>query len=133
MKEITLEIQVRFADLDAYGHVNNAMYLSYLELARVELIRDLFIQDMQKNIQYLLIHVDLEYIQPIKLSDKVYVQCWWKEVGKVKFKAAYSVHDGNEKIFAKGATTHALYDGNTKRPVRLPKEWLAFVKIAPTS
>jgi len=33
---------VRFADTDAMGHVNNAVYLSYLEAARVEYIRRVF-------------------------------------------------------------------------------------------
>ncbi|MDR2884651.1 MAG: acyl-CoA thioesterase [Deferribacteraceae bacterium] len=124
--EITSEIQVRFADLDAYGHVNNAVYLSYLEIARVELIHDLFLKDMERNIQYLLIKVNLDYHQPIVLSDKVFVHCWWAETGKVKFKAAYRLHDGKGKTFATGYTEHALFDGNKKRIMRMPEEWKAF-------
>ena len=126
--EKTVEIQVRFKDLDAYGHVNNAVYLSYLEISRVELIRDIFLRDMANNIRYLLISVKLDYIQPINLGDKVFVCCTFGDVGKVRFKVTYKVHNGEGKLFAKGYSEHALFNGNTNRPMRLPEEWKAEIK-----
>lgn len=36
-----VEIQVRFADLDVMGHVNNSVYLSYFEMARVHYFGEL--------------------------------------------------------------------------------------------
>ncbi|MDR2105233.1 MAG: acyl-CoA thioesterase [Deferribacteraceae bacterium] len=126
--QITIEIQVRFSDLDCYGHVNNAVYLSYLETARVHIIRDLFLEDMKRNIQYLLVRADLKYILPITLADRVFVHCWFSEIGKVRFKASYSLHNGEGKIFAEGYTEHALFNANTKRPIRIPKEWQKFVE-----
>lgn len=125
MKHST-EIQVRFSDLDAYGHVNNAMYLSYLEICRVEMIHDLFMRDMKRNIQYLLIEVQLKYLQPVLLSDRLIVDAWWSDVGKVKFTVSYRLHDGDGKIYATGYSVHALFDGNTGRPMRLPEEWKEF-------
>jgi len=121
--EKTVEIQVRFRDLDAYGHVNNAVYMSYLEVSRVELIHDLFMRDMANNIQYLLISVKLDYLQPILLNDKVFVHCKFDEPGKVRFKVKYNLHNGEGKVFAKGYSEHALFNGNTNRPMRLPVEW----------
>ena len=121
--EKTVEIQVRFRDLDAYGHVNNAVYMSYLETARVDMIHDLFMRDMSKNIQYLLVSVKLDYLQPILLSDRVFVHCKFDDIGKVRFKVRYNVHNGEGKIFAEGYSEHALFNGNTKRPMRLPEEW----------
>ena len=35
-----LEIQVRYADIDSYGHVNNAVYLSYFELGRINFLKN---------------------------------------------------------------------------------------------
>jgi len=127
--EKTVEIQVRFRDLDAYGHVNNAVYMSYLEVSRVELIHDLFMRDMAKNIRYLLISVKLDYLQPILLNDRVLVHCIFDEVGRVRFKVKYKVHNGEGKIFAEGCSEHALFNGNTNRPMRLPEEWKAAVAV----
>ena len=121
--EKTVEIQVRFRDLDAYGHVNNAVYMSYLETARVDMIHDLFMEDMAKNIQYLLVSVKLDYMQPILLNDRVFVHCKFDEIGKVRFKVRYKVHNGEGKVFVEGYSEHALFNGNTKRPMRLPAEW----------
>jgi acyl-CoA thioester hydrolase len=127
----TAEIQVRFSDLDCYGHVNNAVYLSYLEIARVQLIRDMFLEDMKKNIQYLLVRVDLRYILPITLEGGVFVLCWFSEIGKVRFKVSYSIHNGSGKIFSEGYTEHALYNANIGRPMRIPKEWRGFLTDIP--
>ena len=126
--EKTVEIQVRFRDLDAYGHVNNAVYMSYLETSRVELVRDIFIRDMANNIRYLLISVKLDYLHPIYLEDRVLVHCKFDEIGKVRFKVTYKVHNGEGTLFAKGYSEHALFNGNTNRPMRLPDEWKEAIK-----
>ena len=126
MRKQSVEIQVRFSDLDAYGHVNNAMYLSYLEIARVKLVNELFIKDMARNIQYLLITAHVKYIQPVLLEDVLIVDCWFSEVGKVKFRAEYELHNGTGKVYATGYTEHALFDGNTKRPIRITDELREF-------
>ncbi len=125
--EKTTEIQIRFSDLDCYGHVNNAVYLSYLEAARVDLIQELFTRDMARGIQYLLIRADLKYIHPIVLTDRVLVRCWFEDVGKVRFKAAYEVHNGEGLVFATGYTEHALFDAEKQRPIRLAEDWKAYV------
>jgi acyl-CoA thioester hydrolase len=126
--QTTAEIQVRFSDLDCYGHVNNAVYLSYLEIARVQLVHDRFIEDMKKDIQYLLVRADLKYTLPITLEDRVFVHCWFSEVGKVRFKASYRLHNGEGKVFASGYTEHALFNAATSRPMRIPKEWQNIVE-----
>jgi acyl-CoA thioester hydrolase len=127
MRNISQEIQVRFRDLDAYGHVNHAVYLSYLEVARTNLVREVFVRDMKRNIQYLLIEAHVKYIQPVLLNDKLIIDCTFTEAGKVKFKAEYKLHDGSGKIYATGYTEHALYDGNTRRPMRLTDELREFI------
>ena len=124
----TEKIQVRFSDLDNYGHVNNAVYLSYLEVARTVMLHEPFVEDMKRGIQYLLIRVDLSYKKPILLEDDVFVECWVSEVGKVRIKISYTVHNIRGEIFAEGYSEHALFDTKSARPIRMPAEWKAFVE-----
>jgi acyl-CoA thioester hydrolase len=124
----TEKIQVRFSDLDNYGHVNNAVYLSYLEVARTVMLREPFMEDMKRGVQYLLIRIELDYRHPVVLGDEVYVTCRVSDVGKVRLRISYEVHNGAGLIFAEGHSVHALYDGNARRPLRLPAEWQSFVE-----
>ena len=52
-RAFTIEIDMRWADLDAYGHVNNAVIFSYLETARVKLLLEPGIDLMQGALQTL--------------------------------------------------------------------------------
>lgn len=67
-------IQVRWADLDALGHVNNATYLTYLEQARVSYFNDLGLWDGSiHQLGLIMAKVTLEYRLPVFGTDDVYV------------------------------------------------------------
>ena len=68
-----VDIQVRFADTDALGHVNNAVYLSWMELGRMA-FTDATLPDIDwKKTGFILAHVSIDYLEPVFLGDKVKV------------------------------------------------------------
>lgn len=71
-------INVRFSDLDAMGHVNNAAYLTYLEEARIEYFNKLFAIP-RNNLAFgaVIARIEIDYINQIKLGDEVevYTRC----------------------------------------------------------
>ena len=73
----TTEIRVRFGELDAYGHVNHAVYLSYFEAARVEALTTVgFGLDRLQREGFLLVVVDLRmrFRRPAVLGDVLTVE-----------------------------------------------------------
>ena len=62
-------IEVRFADLDAYGHVNNTIFFTYLETARVKLFKQRFGPFLESEILFIVIRSECDYIAPIELDD----------------------------------------------------------------
>ncbi len=71
------ELKVRFIECDMYGHVNNATYLSYLEYARVELLRKLNIpinKLSELGFYLLIIKICIEYKKPAVLDDKLTIR-----------------------------------------------------------
>ena len=74
MKKFTQKLKVRSYELDAQGHVNYAVYLSYLEYARVATMEDLGIpfQDYLREGKYVVIaEVRMKYLAPATLGDEL--------------------------------------------------------------
>jgi acyl-CoA thioester hydrolase len=66
------KIKIRFSDLDAMQHVNNATYLSYLEEARIDYFDNLFKRDKGSlDFQAVVGRIEINYIYPIELGDEV--------------------------------------------------------------
>jgi len=61
-------IDVRYRDIDAMGHVNNAVYASYLEQARINYFQDLLGVDLSA-VGAVLATITIEYERPVELSD----------------------------------------------------------------
>lgn len=116
-----IEIQIRFNDLDGYGHVNNSVYLSYCEIARTNCYADIFNDSIEKKIWFILTSAEIKYKKFLKLEDKAFVRVWLSSAKGVLFTFEYLIHDGNGTIYATAKTTHAVYDAVKNKPIRVPK------------
>jgi acyl-CoA thioester hydrolase len=67
-------IQIRFNDIDVLGHVNNAVYQNYFDMARLRYFEKVFDQKMNWNDQALVLaKITIEYFNPIFLEEKIVV------------------------------------------------------------
>ena len=113
--------QVRWGDLDAFMHVNNAAYLTYIQEARV----DFTVYSRQRaNLQPVLIemvvaHADIDYINPIyDAGIEIDIAVWVSKIGTSSFVLQYELSkDG--AIYAKAKTVQVTVsmDTKTSRPV----------------
>ena len=118
------EIRVRFRDLDALNHVNNAVFNTYFEEARVQFIEEIpeFKSSVQSGFSFVLVHLELDYIKPILLKDTILIGSAVEEFGNSSiqgFQAIYSKDDHELKAVAK--TTGVWFDLKKNRPARLPE------------
>jgi acyl-CoA thioester hydrolase len=105
------KIQVRFTDLDVLGHVNNNVYLSYFEMARVHYFRELLGEDWDwKRHTVVLVRNEVEYIKPVLLEHKPEVVMFAEEIGNKSFSLGYELLV-NGTVFAKGRSVLVAYDG----------------------
>lgn len=116
------EIELRFSDLDAYGHVNNAVFFTYLETARTKLFLDKFIDFLNGGLLFLVVKAECEYRKPIQLSDRVVVSMNVSRLGSSSFDLEYSVHNGNGSTFATAKTVMVCYDGKIGKTVAIPED-----------
>ncbi len=96
-------IQVRWRDLDAFAHVNNATFATYLEIARTAVWEERFGGREAMDISFFVKRVEIEFKRPLALYDTVQV---WLRVGEIRgasFTFEYVV-EANGEIAAEAAT-----------------------------
>lgn len=77
------EIQVRYADLDTLGHVNNVAYLQYAEVSRIHMNID---YGLDKTLTITpIVHISIDYIAEIKFGLKVVAQTLIVHIGRTSF------------------------------------------------
>jgi acyl-CoA thioester hydrolase len=116
-------IQVRFRDLDPLNHVNNSVFNTYLEEARIDLIRHVpeFCRSMSEGKSFILAHLELDYVSPILAGETVLVGSSMKELGNSSIKGIQAIYtNSTKKLNAICETTGVWFDMNKNRPSRLP-------------
>ncbi len=121
------KIQMRWNDLDAIGHVNNATYLTYLEIARGQYIMAACPDWNWKKDMFLIGNVNLNFIREIKLTDlNVSVCVRTSEIGNKSFVLEYHIVSGtpgNRTIHASGTTTQVMFDLAERKSIVIP-DWV---------
>ena len=122
-------LRVRHYECDAYGHVNNANYVRYMqetafdasaaagygivryaEMGRVWLVRD----------------TDIEYLQPLQYGDNVTITTWVADMRKVRSQRAYEFrNDATDALVARAHTDWVFLDTKNLRPAPIPEELMA--------
>ncbi|MDD2644889.1 MAG: thioesterase family protein [Bacteroides sp.] len=89
----TLDIQLRFSDIDKFGHVNNAAYFTYYDLGKTEYFSEAYPQVNWEKEGIVVAHINVDFIQPIFASDSIAVQTAVTEIGEKSFQLYQQVID----------------------------------------
>ena len=122
--EYVAEIPIRYRDLDTWGHVNNVVYGTYLEEARSE-YRDAVLDDPMEDRDFVIAHLELDYLDSLELDDDCLVAIRVKNLGESSLTFEYEVRNG-DGVAATGESTqvHVTPDGS---PIPLPDRWRAAI------
>ncbi|MGL6236300.1 MAG: acyl-CoA thioesterase [Segniliparus sp.] len=116
---LAVPVQVRFGDMDAYGHVNNVSVLRLLEEARSRLLVD----GLQwTDSRVLVARQEIEYRAVLHYSTAdPQIHIWTSRVGGASFELSYAVEDPSGQTTAVAATTIVVIDEHS-RPTPIPDE-----------
>ncbi|WP_323676762.1 thioesterase family protein [Halorubellus sp. PRR65] len=116
-----VDVPVRYQDVDALGHVNNAIYATYLEEARVQYLPDVL--GDTGAIEAVLANLEIDYRRPVTLEDGfVTVEIEVVDVGTKSMTFEYDVYASGE-LAADASTVQVAYDGETTESVEIPEAW----------
>jgi acyl-CoA thioester hydrolase len=112
-------IQVRWRDLDAFAHVNNSVFATYLEIARTAFWRERFGGREAMDIPFFVKNLSINFKRPVALYDEVTVWLRVADVRGASFTFEYAV-EANGELAAEASTQLASVDNISGRVVRMP-------------
>lgn len=127
------KLLVRYADLDPYGHVNNAVHLSFFESARTAywrlLAKNLGVEldagDLP-GVRYVIAEATVRYKAPVFLEDSVFCGASIRTVSNRSYVMDFELRRGDSfeegRVAAEGTAAHVFFD-TTKGEVRPRPEW----------
>jgi acyl-CoA thioester hydrolase len=117
------ELEARSYECDSYGHVNNAVYLNYLEFARIDLMRQAGIayeQMRARGYGLVISRIRIDYKSPVKSGERLRLRTTPLEKGRVRCVFSQRIYRGEELVADAEVTWASI--GPDGRPVRLPPE-----------
>jgi len=128
-------IEVRFVDTDAFGHVNNAVYLSYFEAARAGYYAAVTgipfgTGESAGERTFVIAEAHVVYRSPAFFGERLFVACRFDWTGFSSFGIAYRIRAeesalGPARVVADGETVQVFFDLARGRPMKVPADLLA--------
>jgi len=119
-----LPVQIRFSDVDQYGHMNNSSYFSLYDLAKTSYIREVFGERDWKELGIVVANINADFLAPVFFSDELEIETTVIHLGHKSFtllQRAYNKASGVLKCQCR--TVMVGYDILTKEPVDLPDDF----------
>lgn len=119
-------LRVRFYECDAYGHVNNANYVRYMQEAAFDASAAVgYPYERYNEIRrlWLIRETDVEYLSPLRYGDRVTVRTWVHDFRRSRSRRMYELRRaGSDEMVARGCTDWVFIDSESGRPTRIPAE-----------
>jgi len=117
----TIEVPVRFRDLDGMGHVNNAVYFTYMEQARSEWYRSLMGITSVGEFDFILARAECDFKAPIGFGETVVIRATLTKIGDSSFRFTYELRSKDTNtLFATGESVQVCYDYKAGKPIPIP-------------
>jgi acyl-CoA thioester hydrolase len=127
-------LEVRFRDCDPLGHVNNAVYLTYLEQARFNHWRALWgfgSPQLPPGMPgVILAHVECDYRRPATYGNTLEIRMRVAALGRTSFHYDYEIVDDQGRTVLTAKTVQVMYDYAAEKPVPIPDDIRALLSSA---
>jgi YbgC/YbaW family acyl-CoA thioester hydrolase len=132
-KEMRVRITVRSYEIDLLGHVNNSVYLNYLEHARVEYLRIAgvpFESFFIEGIYPLVANVNINYKKPALVNDTLEIVGRFVKVGRTSVTIEMNIYRiETDELICESTSTYVFVDGKKNKPTSIPKRFLQAFSI----
>jgi acyl-CoA thioester hydrolase len=114
---------VEFRDVDAAGHVNNAVYLTYLETARIEYLREVLEVESLDDLAVIVANVNVDFRSPARFPEVLAVGARVPRVGTKSFEMDHEIRTADGRLVAEATSVLVAYDYGAGAPMPVPDDW----------
>ncbi|WP_337420971.1 thioesterase family protein [Phocaeicola sp.] len=120
----TLPVQIRFNDVDQYGHMNNSSYFSLYDLAKTSYMRDVFGNEDWHHMGIVVANINADFLAPVFFSDDLIIETTVIHLGHKSFTLLQrAINKASGVLKCQCRTVMVGYDVATKEPVELPADF----------
>ncbi len=120
-------MEVRYADLDAQGHLNNAKFLTYFEQARIRYFEELGLFTRNQSfmdIGFIVADIHIKYRAPVYMGAGIKVGVQAQAIGNKSITLVDTIEDAvTGQVYADGTVVLVAYDYHAHAPTRVGDEW----------
>ncbi len=120
-------MEVRYADIDAQGHLNNAKYLTYFEQARILYLERIGLLSKGQpfmDIGVIIADIHIKYLVPVFLGAAIRVGVRTETIGNKSITMQETVEDAETgQLYAEGTVILVAYDYHSHQTTPVPEKW----------
>jgi acyl-CoA thioester hydrolase len=121
----TLPREVEFRDVDVADHVNNAVYLTYLETARIRYLIEVLGADFAYQLSLILARVEVDFRSPARFPETLTIGTRVTRVGTKSFDMEHEIRGADGRLVLEASTVLVAYDYEADAPMSVPADWRA--------
>lgn len=119
-----LPVQIRFNDVDQYGHMNNSSYFSLYDLAKTSYLRDVLGNKDWHHLGIVVANINADFLAPVFFSDDLIIETTVIHLGHKSFTLLQrAINKASGVLKCQCRTVMVGYDVATKEPVELPADF----------
>ena len=119
-------IKVTASDIDELGHVNNVVYVRYIQEVSAAHWQHAATGDLKEKYSWVILRHEIDYRNPAFLNDEIIGHTWVGEYNGARFERFVKLTSATtHKVLAESKTMWCMLDARTKRPTRITEEVLA--------
>jgi acyl-CoA thioester hydrolase len=116
-------VSVLPGDIDEQNHVNNTVYLRWVQDVATAHWRAVATREAQETIGWVVLRHEIDYKAPAALGDEIVLRTWVGEATRLTFERFTEIgRKSDGQLFSKARTLWCPINAQTGRPVRVPEE-----------
>ena len=124
-----MPLQIRWNDVDKFGHVNNSVYFQYYDTAKTDYIASLCEGVNLDKYAIVVVHIESDFYAQVKAGSHIAVRTRVKHVGNKSFHLDQEVIDADsEEVKCHCLSVMVLYDLEEQKSILIPEKWAKAIR-----
>ncbi len=133
-----MPLQIRFNDVDKFGHVNNTVYFQFYDTAKTDYFATVCKNVDWESVAIVVVHIEADFVSQVKADNHIAARTRVSHIGHKSFHLKQDIIDlDTQEVKCRCMSIMVLYDLQRQQAIPLPEEWVKSISdfdgLAPSS